>query len=418
MLMVTMSRMLAELLGVSEKLFASDLRRLEISSGSQSEDVRLISDIIRKTKSKTKELGLDPNDSTAAEIYHAIQNLLVLHDEFLNKRIGISAEDDTTNLLQKIKTAVYKMDTPNKAWVIKHSSAKRILKKHPPKNAMRALGYKSLDSMLKREPVEDVIAAARLVDSSKWLETYLSEFSKLLPMDFEDRRIDIKVVDPKKWSQLGVSFSQKNHHNISVVREMGAILLMPVAVPLRPGLTIGLTALLLHNITEVRLYSAYYKLHQMQANLGKIIAASIMHDRDTHVFMSGQKIHWRVAYRHFGKSTKHPEVLEPHVMPEDLFWRKAEEVLYKIEPALYFWNDLDYVGLSYMGKPVSFNLIDAAINAINNLNFDNRTYSHFQSALWNELFARYIKHPAHESYVLQQLDIETADNKNFMTASI
>ena len=46
--------------------------------------------------------------------------------------------------------------------------------------------------------------------------------------------------------------------------------------------------------------------------------------------MAGSHVHWRVIQRYFGKleNEYHPEIFEPHVQPEDLHWRKAEEALY------------------------------------------------------------------------------------------
>ncbi len=407
MLMLTMSRVLSELLGVTELLFKLDLQRLESASGRPSIDVRLTAEIIGKVQMKTRELGLDPRDSTGREVYYALMNLVKLHDSFLSKRIGLDPDDTVDKQLHKIRDAALQVDIPRSSWVLKHSAAKRLIKAHPPKQAMKLLGYKSLDSMLKREPMPELFAAVRLVESENWYESFIASYKHLTPMDFEVRKIEIKIPDGKKWHTAAEKFVSRHRHNILTVRELGAILILPVELPKQIGLTITLLPLVLHHINEIRLYSAFYKLHQMRPNFGQVIAGSLLHDVGNHVGMAGHKVHWRVVSRHFGRAEHHPEVLEPHVVADDLLWRKAEEVLYKIEPALYFWYDLDYVASPEPGRPLSFNLMDMAINTLNNISYDQRVYGHFQDGLWNELYIRYLGQPALESHVLKQLDYET-----------
>jgi hypothetical protein len=199
----------------------------------------------------------------------------------------------------------------------------------------------------------------------------------------------------------------KHRHIILTVREMGVIAILPAPFKRRAGLVITVLMQLLHQIGEIRLYSAYYKLHQMQPDLGSIMARSLLKDEGTHVELGGQNFHWRVAQRHFGSSPYHPEVLEPHVLADDLLWRKAEEVLYRMEPALHFWHDFDYVGSFRDGRPLSFNLMDVALNALNHIPYQQSLHGHLREALWNELFGRYLGEPAMETQALKQLDFET-----------
>jgi hypothetical protein len=100
----------------------------------------------------------------------------------------------------------------------------------------------------------------------------------------------------------------------------------------------------------------------------------------------------------------HPEIFEPHVQPEDMSWRKAEELLYRIEPALHFWHDMDYVGLMMPGGPVSFNLVDNAVCFVNGLPYSRKANNHFKEALWNEILIRYLGQRTLEQQVLKQLD--------------
>jgi len=125
-------------------------------------------------------------------------------------------------------------------------------------------------------------------------------------------------------------------------------------------------------------------------------------------------VHWRIVHRYYGtaEAFKHPEIFEPHVQPEDLAYRKAEAFLYRLEPALHFWHDTDYVGLPEADGSISFSLTDMAMNLVNGLPYENRASYHMRDALWNEVYSRYIGQQAFEKQVLRQLDDQPALTRN------
>lgn len=67
-----MSRFLQSLLGAQESLFSSGLTKLEKTTGYSGVDTRLIADIIEKSHSVMRELGLDTSDTTGRELYFAL----------------------------------------------------------------------------------------------------------------------------------------------------------------------------------------------------------------------------------------------------------------------------------------------------------------------------------------------------------
>jgi hypothetical protein len=122
--------------------------------------------------------------------------------------------------------------------------------------------------------------------------------------------------------------------------------------------------------------------------------------------MAGSHVHWRVIQRYYGKlkDERHPEIFEPHVQPEDLHWRRTEEILYDLDPELGFWKDMDYVGVIAGHEPVSFNLMDVSMSYCTGAAYGQRAYFHMRESLWNELFMRYMGHSSLENQILQQLD--------------
>lgn len=188
---------------------------------------------------------------------------------------------------------------------------------------------------------------------------------------------------------------------------MGVILILPLPVDRLRGVTLTIFPMVLHYITEIRMYSALFKLKQVRKDFSTFLVKTLQDDPSQAATMAGQKIHWKVIAKHFGKKkTSLPEVFEPHVQAEDLVWRKSEDILYYMEPALKFWLDLDYVGLATADGIISFNLIDNAISYCNGLEYGQQVKSHLQSSLWNELYMRYMGQDQLEQEVLAQLGDE------------
>lgn len=409
LVLVIMCKVLADLLGIDSPLFAISIQQLEAASGGSGSDIKLYSEIIRKANFKTRALGLDPKDSTPQEIYYALLELVKKHDEFLAKRLGAKDPIDVEDILPRIITFINKLDIPKKVWVLKPTAAKRMLKLTPPRKVMRQLGYRSIDSMLKRESIYELYVAMRFVESQEWLQAFTKKYKYLSSIDFESRDIRFIRFDSKKWGVSAEAYARKQRHNVTHMKEIGVIALLPLPVTRLPGVTIAVLPLLFHYLNEIRMYSSFFKLQQIRPDFGEIIVKTLIYDPRDHVKVAGHNFHWRAVQRHFGKNkSRLPDFFEPHVQAEDLYWRKAEEILYRIEPALYFWNEADYVALKANGGVVSFNLMDAAVNYINQLPFGKHVTHQFRASLWSEIFIRYLGQNAIEYQVLQQLSRDAA----------
>lgn len=401
-----MSTFLTDLLGAKEPLFSMAVKQLEDASGRPGADVRLIAEVIGKVQIKLKELGLDPQDTTGEELYHALINKVRLHDASFAKRLGCSDPADVQKLLPLIKKCFEAYKMPRDAWVLKRSVAKKMLSRLPPPAIMKHLGYTSVDSMLKRENLFEIYGALRFAEGPAWLNKFDKAYKSLQPSDFETRAIELVSMDRERWGEIAEAFVIKKRHNITHLKELGVILMLPTRLEKLPGITLTVLPLLFHYTNEIRLYSAFFKLQQVKPNFGKIIAETLVADTGKAAVMAGSHIHWRVIQRYYGKleHEHHPEVFEPHVQPEDLHWRKAEECLYEIDPELSFWKDMDYVMVACGQRPVSFNLIDCSMSYCTQAPFEHRLFFHARESLWNELFIRYMGEANLASQVLKQLD--------------
>lgn len=401
-----MAHLLRDLLDAREPLFSLSLKQLEEATGRQGVDTKLIGDIIEKTHQATRKLELDHGDTTGRELYQALLAKIKQHDEHLARAIGGDNAQDVQKLLPLIKKAVENADVPKSCWVLKRSVAKEMLRGTPPPTIMRQLGYRSVDSMLKHEHLAEIYGALRFAETSEWLNKFNEQYKSLKPSDFETREIEFVVMPLDRWGDIAEHFVAKKRHNITHLKELGVILMLPIKLRTLPGITITAMPLLFHYINEIRLYSAFFKLQQVKKNFGQIFVMTLIADPGKASVMAGSHVHWRVIQRYFGKleNEYHPEIFEPHVQPEDLHWRKAEEALYKIDPELDFWRGMDYVARFEDGRPIPFNLMDVSVGYCTNTPYEKRVIYHFRESLWNEIFMRYMGQKTLEQQVLQQLD--------------
>jgi hypothetical protein len=262
--------------------------------------------------------------------------------------------------------------------------------------------------MLKQENLYEIFGALRFAEDAAWLTKFNKNYDSVSPSDFESRNIEIVVMPYERWADICEAFVHKKKHNITHLKEMGVILMLPVKAQRLPGMAIWSGSLLFHYINEIRLYSTFFKLKQVSPDFGAIFVETLNADPDLGPIMAGSAIHWRVIQRYFGKlkNEYHPEIFEPHVQPEDLHWRRAEQELYKIDPGLKFWQGMDYVGLMFDERPLTFNMMDVAASYTNLTPYAEREVYHFREALWNEIFMRYMGQKTLEDQILKQLDNE------------
>lgn len=401
-----MSKLLTDLLSAKEPLFTHAIEQLEKAAGGSGQDVKLTADIIETFNKKVKELGLDPQDSTGKEIYNALLNLAKEHDHHLAEQVGGKDPEDVHQMVPLVVDVINKTDMPRKVWVMKKSVAKSFLKDTPPERIMEILRYTSIDSMLKKENISEIFGALRFAESDEWLTEFNKKYETLTPSDFETRDIELVQMPKEKWGDIAAKFIKKKRHLNTHSKEMGVVIILPPSEDRMPGITTKVFSLTFHYYNEVRLYSAFFKLQQVRKDFGKIFVDTLLADVDDAAVIAGQNVHWRVIQRYYGKlkDEYHPEMFEPHVQPEDLHWRHAEEQMYMVDPELAFWKDLDYVGLMYDGRPLTMNLMDVSLSYSNGISYEDRYIYHFTESLWNEVFIRYMGQKTLEEQVLKQLD--------------
>ncbi|HSX14654.1 MAG TPA: hypothetical protein VLE72_01965 [Candidatus Saccharimonadales bacterium] len=396
---------IAELLLAKEPLLDYAIEQLEDITQNQGIDAKLTAEIAEKSAERLLRLNLKP-DSSGPEIYESLLRIVARHDEHLAKTLGGQDPTSIPEMIPLIVAKVQALDLPKRGFFLKESVAREMLVAHPPTNVMQRLGYSDINQLLERENLYEVYLSLRFGEEADWLNQFDDSYKSLQATDFETRDLNLVVFDPTKWGDIAEHFIQKKRHNITHSKEMGAIGVMPMTALHMRGITLKVLPLLVHYYNEVHLYSAFFKLMKTKRNFGEIVATTLIADPPRVRILGHKRVHWRIIQRYYGKLPKehHPEQFEPHVQPEDLHWRKAEEVLYQTDPELEFWRDLDYVAVIRPSGTVTFNLMDISLSYSNQIAYADRYLYHFREALWNELFARYLGEKTLEAQVLERLD--------------
>lgn len=401
-----MAKILRDLLDAEEPIFSTALRQLEQAAGRPGADVRLIAELTEKTHHAMRTLGLDPANTTGKEYYQALLARIAQDNERVTAMLGAKDSSDVKDLVPRLIKAANDVEFDRRVFVLKHDKAKDLLRQMPPKKLMQKLGYDTVESLFEGEDFDELYTALRFSEGPEWLNAYNELFKTVTANDYEQRDIRILAMDHDKYVDLAEHFTQKKLHNVTHTKELGVIVVVPLRDTHSKGLTLKTLPLLLHYLNEVKLYSSFFKLKAKQSRFGETVVNTLIADPGNASQMAGQYVHWRVIQRYFGKlkDESHKEAFEPHVHPEDLHWRRAEDLLYQIDPEMKFWKDNDYVGKVFDGAPVTLNFVDVSLSYANSMTYEQRYVYHFRESLWNEIFIRYMTYPNLENQILQQLD--------------
>jgi hypothetical protein len=197
-----MSRNLARLLGKEQAEVIKALTKLEERSGFPSEDVRLLAENKHKLRAKIQQLGLDSDDTTDEELYHALQARYVRDSQMLDKALGVTTLTKFDERLNKAIQLVNHCASTDEMWVIKNSVTKSALVKNPHKHVAKKLRYRSVASMLKREDIAEVYLAGLIIESAAWQKNISKYMAKLNGSHYELRPIKIVTLRSADWGDI------------------------------------------------------------------------------------------------------------------------------------------------------------------------------------------------------------------------
>lgn len=338
---------------------------------------------------------------SAEEIYKSLIDKIREDDLQLFKALGkpsFMLKEDVDIVLDKIKELV----SPYEGFFLKKEKAIEFLKIEPPRKIINYLGYKDVEELIAREDIFEIYAAIRLFEDSEWFNNIFSkQYLNLKATDFEKRKIEIKSLS-QKLVGIAQHFLKKKYQNISHLKELGFIFVVPVELGILGEVT-RMFSLALHYFYEVKFNSELFEklLIQDPENFGKnltlIIRVDIIEKRPPDT----DKMRWLIVPRYLAKYDENDwRLMEPHISPEAFYWTQAEKALSNVNKIFHdvyvnfmFWQDLDFVGDYFKTATgidvlVSFNLVDTIMSLIREKELEKYLFHH-QESLWNKIFIEY-----------------------------
>ncbi|MFA5084127.1 MAG: hypothetical protein WC475_01930 [Candidatus Paceibacterota bacterium] len=351
------------------------------------ENERLIDDSL-------DNLGLGRN-SMALDVYDALISKVESDDLRLFQMLGnpqLSEPKDCQRLVDLAKDICPK----RKGFFLKKEIAEGFLKAEPPRKTLEALGYSSVEAMLAKENLLEVFSSLRFLEDSEWLNNrFFKQYQNLKAADFEEREIEVKVLGAK-WKEAAEKFVRKKYHNISHLKELGVIFIIPITLKVS-GEILRTLSLVAHYFNEVYFYSDLFKdfAENNPKEFSKNFISLLRGDVPDNLpkSSSADRCSFLVIQRYLAKDDENDHRLFlPHINPEALHWDKAEDNLAKIE-GLDFWKNLDWIGDFFKIETggeilVSFNLVDTVMSLVKEKEMVKYLYHH-QEALWNKIFVSY-----------------------------
>ncbi len=364
-----------------------------------------------KVSAVLNKAGLD-RQAKAEDVYHYIIDLLYRTDLALFE-IFKRPSGQTASGMKTLFNFANEIARPQKVWVLKKDKAAEILFNNPPPTIISAFGYSSVDQLLAEKDFMDIFSALRFVESKEWMhKTFDNAYVNLTPQDFEWRPMEISVLD-KEWLEIAEKFMHKKYHNVSHLKELGSIFVIPLKID-TPGETARVFSLILHYLFEVQFYSELFRNYSESKDFGKNLTSLLRGDVPEPKEMQPNKAEWLIIQRYLAKDNPDDPLLKiPHISPEAMHWNRAEIAISEFgskfpELELTFWENLSYIGDFFQTQReykllgprqpeksgeilVSFDLVDNIMSLVQVRELAKYLYHHEES-LWNRIFTGYFSH--------------------------
>ena len=382
-----MSRILSELLGHNSDYFSRVLASLESTVDGPGIDAGLIGELAERSAAMHRALRLDPADTTPHELYAVLRGRVQDDNARLSSAMGGRHPDAVSEMTPLIVKNVRAHVGKRHCWAMKNTVARKLLKQQPPRMVMKALNYRSVDSLLKHEPIGSVMVAARYIESSAWNTTFTRQYTSLTAADFESRPFEVVYLDKLAYID-SLSRSVKRHHLVLHSKEMGVVAIAPTGEKVVRGYTLRTTTLLLHYVAEISIMSSLLKYRHAGRDYGEAVVTALIGDTSGHVTLGGHPLHWRSVHHSIDGTSAE---MGPHMDEEDWWFESANDVLARLVETMVLWSGKGHVA-KYSDAPAGLNLVDLAIDHADNASFDDRSLRYVRRELEQELFRRYLQH--------------------------
>ena len=296
---------------------------------------------------------------------------------------------------------------PPKGFFIKKEKVVELLERYRPTNMIEHFGYSGVKELVDKEGFASVVSALRFTQDTEWMHKFFGEaYNELTADDFEEREVEVHVLDPK-WLEIAEKFMAKKHHNVSHLKEYGVIFVIPQSLEI-PGETMRMFVLILHYLHEVPYYSGLFRKFvgdsDFVAKLQSLLRGDVLELDDALNRVDGNKRNWLIIQRYLAKDDiNDPRLSIQHLNPEAEHYVRVTQDLSRLSRMIHNdgvrylenWTDVAFVGEFFKNKDgkdefVTLELMDLVMSLVKT-GGTNYNY-HQREALWNKIFYEYMGH--------------------------
>jgi len=169
------------------------------------------------------------------------------------------------------------------------------------------------------------------------------------------------------------------------------------------GSTVLSLGLLLNAAQTVAINSVPYRKSAFDQGYMSILpelAHNVMPDL---VSIHGLRPSWKIVHELMNKGVVGEQSPELEFIVGESSWQSVEMKLATLLPSMDFWVNSHYLGVDTQHKPISFHVMDLALDVATQSSFAEQSTTHFEASLWNELQLRYLQNDVLNHSLSRQL---------------
>lgn len=408
-----MTKYLSLVLGERENEFSHRISLLEHATLQTGVDIRLTTEIRAEVHKKLQELGLDPHDTTAEELYHALRYRAEQDEMSFRVSLGMDTKKDysSVEILQHVAKKFQPEAKKQLVWSIKRATLKKIFTELPPTKTMKLLRYRSIPSMLKRESIVELYVLVDLIESDTYRQKLAQRLKKITNSDLEEVPLEIVSLKQSRWETVRPA-CRKRTTPVVAHAEVACVVVLPAELSHTGCLALLSAALILKKMQDSKVKATYLKIKSMDPAFHRRV-----HEVATSptIFMTrihGNDIDWAHMYRLQSRAGGVPEQYGPHVGEADLEWLHIEAMLTAVDKGLGFWIGTHRLAFcDNQHNIVSLHLIDVAFSTMYALPCKDASKTFVSEALRNDLLERYLELPPF-SRMIEELTYKLTDSED------
>lgn len=388
-----MSKFLVDLLDVKEREFRLYIDRLEKVALNPGVDIRLANEI--RTKTTAKLQLLESADASFAETQKALREKLAHDDALLVEKLRLTKSDTSDKITRHIAITASKMSENERALALTPAGLKRVLKAVPPSRTLKALGLRSLPSVMKRYDPRLLYVVALQIESKSWRSQVHARMNRAEGRDVAEHSVDV-IAMPTEWlDKLDDSLDISGFYIVN--RETASVIVLPKLKLSRAGTCVLALSLIVQAAQRIAVESLPYRRRNFLRG-HQAVLQEIAHDMQPQLpTIHGLLPTWHVVYQLAGNGLS-DETLD--FVLDEIRWESVEMKLARLIPDLGFWIDTHYLACVSEDGVQSLHIVDVASDLALG---KEGTRAHVEASLWNELQLRYLKEDVFQQALTKQL---------------